>query len=128
MFDSLSSKDCFMDWVDVGEGVACHSGDIGGQSLPIPWRTLVLLQHQKVIINTLNTNNFSVQTKIDAFSPEDSAADMTRLKAEYNIFSAKSEEEAHHFLQLETAIAMLGSDKSRAQKLIRGIHGPRPKL
>jgi hypothetical protein len=85
------------------------------------------LQHQKVIINTLNTDNFNVQTKIDAFSPEDSAADMTRLKAEYNIFPAKSEEEAHHFLQLETAVAMLGSDKSRAQKLIRGIHGPRPK-
>jgi len=36
MLDSLSSKDCFMDWVDVGEGVACHSGDNGGQSLPIP--------------------------------------------------------------------------------------------
>jgi hypothetical protein len=35
MLGSLSSKDCFMDWVDVGEGVACHSGDIGGQSLPI---------------------------------------------------------------------------------------------
>lgn len=90
MLDSLSSTDCFMDWVDVG-GVACHSGDLGGESLPIPWRTLVLLQHQKVIINTLNTDNFSVQTKIDASSPEDSAADMTRLKAEYNIFSAKSE-------------------------------------
>jgi hypothetical protein len=86
MLDSLSSKDCFMDWVDVGEGVACHSGDNGGQSLPIPWRTLVLSQHQKVIINTLNTDNFSVQTKIDAFSHEDSAADMIRLKAEYNIF------------------------------------------
>jgi hypothetical protein len=69
-----------------------------------------------------------VQTKIDAFSPEDSAADMTRLKAEYSIFSAKSEEEAHHFLQLGTAIATLGLDKSGAQKLIRGIHGPRPKL
>ncbi len=36
MLDSLSSKDCFMDWIDVAEGVACHSGDIGGQSLPIP--------------------------------------------------------------------------------------------
>ncbi len=84
MLDSLSSKDCFMDWVDVGEGVACHSGDIGGQSLPIPWRTLVLLQHQKVTINTLNTDNFSVRLKIDAFSPEDSAADMTRLKAQYS--------------------------------------------
>jgi hypothetical protein len=61
-------------------------------------------------------------------SSHSKTADMTRLKAEYNIFPAKSEEEAHHFLQLETAIAMLGSDKSRAQKLIRGIHGPQPEL
>ncbi len=33
-------------------------------------------------------------------------------------------EEAYHLLQLETVIAMLGSDKSKARKLMGGIHDP----